>query len=243
MDEFAQHAAVQATQNVAGLNAAALPQEGKRFSIFLQRALTKTGNVEPLNRLLQNVLKVGRQFRAFLCEPTPFAKLQTPVALLLFGDRGVGKLHIARTIADETNVEKLSPIGLSAAIDDAKAKKGFLFIGTSTDRKRAMEVFTNIDESLYRKIETQLPFETRRRRLFNCPETPLASLRQNDKSGEILATVNRDFGQSAAYVSNFTKALGLHEAGHAAQAVVGRDVLPVQFVTIAPNMKSLGLVR
>ncbi|KAL3121409.1 hypothetical protein niasHT_009396 [Heterodera trifolii] len=44
------------------------------------------------------------------------------------------------------DVEKLSLIRLSAAIDDAKAKKGFLFIGTSTDRKRAVEVFGNIDE-------------------------------------------------------------------------------------------------
>ncbi|KAL3070992.1 hypothetical protein niasHS_016190 [Heterodera schachtii] len=138
---------------------------------------------------LNDVTQLCRNFHTFLCEPLRFAALQTPVALLLFGERGMGKRQIARTIADETkcemfryialadnlcqhtttrqkmslsaafestsfalpsvllivDVEKLSPIRLSAAIDDAKAKKGFLFIGTSTDRKRAVEVFANID--------------------------------------------------------------------------------------------------
>ncbi|KAL3121411.1 hypothetical protein niasHT_009398 [Heterodera trifolii] len=108
MDEFAQHAAVQATQNVADLNAAALPQEGKRNVQQLVAVSTRHCLF-----LLKDVTQLCRDFHTFLCEPTRFAALHTPVALLLFGERGVGKRHVARTIADEAEFKLIRMVALA----------------------------------------------------------------------------------------------------------------------------------
>ncbi|KAL3070994.1 hypothetical protein niasHS_016192 [Heterodera schachtii] len=65
------------------------------------------------------------------------------------------------------HAELLSADKLCQEIDNAKESQHFIFIGgTSTENRRALQVFANIDESWCRKIEIQMPLERRRRRLF-----------------------------------------------------------------------------
>ncbi|KAL3121410.1 hypothetical protein niasHT_009397 [Heterodera trifolii] len=101
------------------------------------------------------------------------------------------------------HVELLSADKLCQEIDNAKESQHFIFIGgTSTENHRALQVFANIDESWFRKIEIQMPLERRRRRLFGhftsgfigLTDVELNELTRRTigfSANQILATVNR----------------------------------------------------